>query len=185
MQPSETKIEIRNLTMAYGSYVVMSDINAQVKRVSIFIIPVSALKVRIWSSSHYSNIPPLRVFKCCNLSLICCDLCRDLDLKNHSVLSTLLRRCDLFRGEATLIPLRPSWTNLNLFRPINALQSRNLPSPTPKKLNLFCRVEGRDLNSFGLTRRRIPMKTNRRTNQQAGNAELRNMQRSDVTHVTL
>src|SRR4249920_2428834 len=38
MQPSETKIEIRNLTMAYGSYVVMQNINAQVKRGSIFII---------------------------------------------------------------------------------------------------------------------------------------------------
>src|SRR6266404_2828041 len=38
MQTSETKIEIRNLTMAYGSYVVMRDINAQVKRGSIFVI---------------------------------------------------------------------------------------------------------------------------------------------------
>jgi phospholipid/cholesterol/gamma-HCH transport system ATP-binding protein len=34
----ETKIEIRNLTMAYGSYVVMRDINAQIKRGSVFII---------------------------------------------------------------------------------------------------------------------------------------------------
>src|SRR5215813_465223 len=38
MQPSEAKIEIRNLTMSYGSYVVMRDINAQVKRGSVFII---------------------------------------------------------------------------------------------------------------------------------------------------
>jgi phospholipid/cholesterol/gamma-HCH transport system ATP-binding protein len=38
MPASETKIEIRNLTMAYGSYVVMRDINARVKRGSIFII---------------------------------------------------------------------------------------------------------------------------------------------------
>src|SRR6266404_3737089 len=38
MQTSETKIEIRNLTMAYGSYVVMRDINAQVKRGSVFVI---------------------------------------------------------------------------------------------------------------------------------------------------
>lgn len=38
MQSSETKIEIRNLTMAYGSYVVMRDINAKVKRGSIFVI---------------------------------------------------------------------------------------------------------------------------------------------------
>lgn len=35
---NETKIEIRNLTMAYGSYVVMRDINAQIKRGSVFII---------------------------------------------------------------------------------------------------------------------------------------------------
>ena len=38
MPASETKIEIRNLTMAYGSYVVMHDINAQVKRGSVFVI---------------------------------------------------------------------------------------------------------------------------------------------------
>src|SRR5215471_20606046 len=38
MRTSETKIEIRNLTMAYGSYVVMRDISAQVKRGSVFII---------------------------------------------------------------------------------------------------------------------------------------------------
>ena len=35
---TETKIEIRNMTMAYGSYVVMRDINAQVKRGSVFVI---------------------------------------------------------------------------------------------------------------------------------------------------
>src|SRR5512133_970633 len=38
MLTSETKIEIKNLTMAYGSYVVMREINAQVKRGSIFVI---------------------------------------------------------------------------------------------------------------------------------------------------
>src|SRR5712672_3055109 len=38
MPASETKIEIRDLTMAYGSYVVMRDISARVKRGSIFII---------------------------------------------------------------------------------------------------------------------------------------------------
>ena len=38
MPASETKIEIRNLTMAYGSYVVMRDINAQIKRGSVFVI---------------------------------------------------------------------------------------------------------------------------------------------------
>src|SRR5262245_17574346 len=38
MSPSEAKIEIRNLTMAYGSYLVMRDINAQVKRGSVFVI---------------------------------------------------------------------------------------------------------------------------------------------------
>lgn len=38
MPASETKIEIRNLTMAYESYVVMRDINARVKRGSIFVI---------------------------------------------------------------------------------------------------------------------------------------------------
>jgi phospholipid/cholesterol/gamma-HCH transport system ATP-binding protein len=38
MRTSETKIEIRDLTMAYGSYVVMRGINAQVKRGSIFVI---------------------------------------------------------------------------------------------------------------------------------------------------
>ncbi len=38
MPTSETKIEIRNLTMAYGSYVVMRDISAQVKRGSVFVI---------------------------------------------------------------------------------------------------------------------------------------------------
>jgi phospholipid/cholesterol/gamma-HCH transport system ATP-binding protein len=34
----ETKIEIRDLTMAYGSFVVMRDINATIKRGEIFII---------------------------------------------------------------------------------------------------------------------------------------------------
>ncbi len=38
MHASQIKIEIRNLTMAYGSYVVMRDINAQVKRGSVFVI---------------------------------------------------------------------------------------------------------------------------------------------------
>src|SRR5262245_48785610 len=38
MPANDTKIEIQNLTMAYGSYVVMRDINAKVKRGSIFII---------------------------------------------------------------------------------------------------------------------------------------------------
>jgi phospholipid/cholesterol/gamma-HCH transport system ATP-binding protein len=35
---NEIKIEIRDLTMAYGSFVVMRDINAQIKRGEIFII---------------------------------------------------------------------------------------------------------------------------------------------------
>jgi len=34
----ETKIEIQNLTMAYGSYVVMQDINAGIKAGSVFVI---------------------------------------------------------------------------------------------------------------------------------------------------
>ncbi|SRR5579862_1184679 len=38
MNRDEVKIEIRRLTMAYGSYVVMRDINAQIKRGSIFVI---------------------------------------------------------------------------------------------------------------------------------------------------
>src|SRR6266576_2873165 len=38
MNTGETKIEIQNLTMAYGPYLVMRDINAQVKRGSIFVI---------------------------------------------------------------------------------------------------------------------------------------------------
>jgi phospholipid/cholesterol/gamma-HCH transport system ATP-binding protein len=38
METSQIKIEIRNLTMAYGSYVVMRNIQAQVKRGSIFVI---------------------------------------------------------------------------------------------------------------------------------------------------
>src|SRR5467141_575540 len=38
MNTNETKIEIRDLTMAYGPYVVMRDINAQVKRGSVFVI---------------------------------------------------------------------------------------------------------------------------------------------------
>src|SRR5882757_2711722 len=38
MNREETKIEIRDLTMAYGSYVVMRDISARVKRGSIFVI---------------------------------------------------------------------------------------------------------------------------------------------------
>ena len=38
MAANEIKIEIRSLTMAYGSYVVMRDINAKVKRGSVFII---------------------------------------------------------------------------------------------------------------------------------------------------
>ncbi len=38
--PAETniKIEIRDLTMAYGSFVVMRDINAQVQRGEVFVI---------------------------------------------------------------------------------------------------------------------------------------------------
>jgi phospholipid/cholesterol/gamma-HCH transport system ATP-binding protein len=35
---SEIKIEIRDLTMAYGSFVVMRDINAQIKRGEVFVI---------------------------------------------------------------------------------------------------------------------------------------------------
>src|SRR3974390_901394 len=35
---SDIKIEIRGLTMAYGSFVVMRDINAQVRRGEVFII---------------------------------------------------------------------------------------------------------------------------------------------------
>src|SRR6266853_4858737 len=38
MDTGETKIEIRDLTMAYGSYVVMRGINAKVKRGSVFVI---------------------------------------------------------------------------------------------------------------------------------------------------
>jgi phospholipid/cholesterol/gamma-HCH transport system ATP-binding protein len=38
MNTDEIKIEIQSLTMAYGSYVVMRDISAQVKRGSIFVI---------------------------------------------------------------------------------------------------------------------------------------------------
>ncbi len=38
MKPGEAKIEIQNLTMAYGPHVIMRDINAQVRRGSIFVI---------------------------------------------------------------------------------------------------------------------------------------------------
>jgi phospholipid/cholesterol/gamma-HCH transport system ATP-binding protein len=38
MDSKDTKIEIRDLTMAYGSNVVMEDINAKVKRGSVFVI---------------------------------------------------------------------------------------------------------------------------------------------------
>jgi phospholipid/cholesterol/gamma-HCH transport system ATP-binding protein len=38
MSPNGIKIEIRDLTMAYGSYVVLRDINAEVKRGSVFVI---------------------------------------------------------------------------------------------------------------------------------------------------
>src|SRR5882757_2608017 len=38
MNTHEIKIGIENLTMAYGSYVVMREINARVKRGSIFVI---------------------------------------------------------------------------------------------------------------------------------------------------
>ncbi len=38
MNSGETKIELRQLTMAYGSYVVMRDINARIRRGSIFVI---------------------------------------------------------------------------------------------------------------------------------------------------
>lgn len=38
MNSDDIKIEIRQLTMAYGSYVVMRGVNAQIKRGSIFII---------------------------------------------------------------------------------------------------------------------------------------------------
>src|SRR5512136_2420802 len=36
--PNDIKIEIRDLTMAYGSFVVMRDINAQIKRGEVFVI---------------------------------------------------------------------------------------------------------------------------------------------------
>lgn len=36
--PSDIKAEIRNLTMAFGSYVVMQDVNATIKRGEVFII---------------------------------------------------------------------------------------------------------------------------------------------------
>ena len=35
---NDLKIEIKDLTMAYGSFVVMHDINAQIKRGSVFVI---------------------------------------------------------------------------------------------------------------------------------------------------
>src|ERR1043165_1491754 len=38
MNSDEVKIEIRDLTMAYGSYVVMREIQAEVKRGSVFVI---------------------------------------------------------------------------------------------------------------------------------------------------
>jgi phospholipid/cholesterol/gamma-HCH transport system ATP-binding protein len=38
MSAHETKIEIQNLTMAYGAYVVMQDINARIKAGSVFVI---------------------------------------------------------------------------------------------------------------------------------------------------
>src|SRR5260370_7922000 len=38
MNANETKIQIQNLTMAYGSYVVRRDINAEVKRGSVFVV---------------------------------------------------------------------------------------------------------------------------------------------------
>jgi len=38
MKSDEVKIEIQHLTMAYGSYVVMRDVNARIKRGSIFVI---------------------------------------------------------------------------------------------------------------------------------------------------
>src|SRR5882762_395557 len=38
MNTDAIKIEIQNLTMAYGSYVVMRDIKAEVKRGSVFVI---------------------------------------------------------------------------------------------------------------------------------------------------
>ena len=38
MNTEDIKIEIKHLSMAYGSYVVMRDINARVKRGSVFVI---------------------------------------------------------------------------------------------------------------------------------------------------
>src|SRR4051794_31835496 len=38
MKTDEIKIEVRHLTMAYGSYVVMRDINALIRRGSVFVI---------------------------------------------------------------------------------------------------------------------------------------------------
>ena len=38
MNTHETKIEIQNLTMAYGSFLVMQDINARIKAGSVFVI---------------------------------------------------------------------------------------------------------------------------------------------------
>ena len=38
MNTEDIKIEIQNLSMAYGSYVVMRDVSTRVKRGSIFVI---------------------------------------------------------------------------------------------------------------------------------------------------
>ena len=38
MNTEDIKIEIKNLSMAYGPYVVMRDINARVKRGSVFVV---------------------------------------------------------------------------------------------------------------------------------------------------
>ena len=48
MNNDKTKIQIQNLTMAYGSYVVMRDINAAVKRGSVFVVMGFIGQLPLW-----------------------------------------------------------------------------------------------------------------------------------------
>src|SRR6266404_3241964 len=80
---------------------------------------------------------------CCDLRQKCCDLCCDLDLKKHSVLPILLRRCDLPGGSPPnlrRIALRrriPSGLppNLNTKIDLKYLPIQALAFATPQNLN--------------------------------------------------
>jgi hypothetical protein len=79
---------------------------------------------------------------CCDLRQKCYDPCCDLDLKNHSVLPTLLRRCDL-QGGSHQVRRRPRFlvTDFSNLKPKidpNLLPIPGLTFCNRSKLEILC-----------------------------------------------